>query len=462
MGSINFVEQAWQALENSILYYNGRPIGTIAAFDPEVDPLNYDHCFVRDFVPSALAFLMTGRAEIVCNFLIETLALQSHEKQMDCFQPGPGSMPASFKVKSSDSQQWLIADFGEHAIARVAPVDSCLWWLILLRAYVKATEDMALAHQADFQAGIKSILDLCLATRFDMFPTLLVSDGAFMIDRRMGVYGYPLEIQVLFYAALLAARELLLNDNDGEGYIQQVNRRLGALAYHVREYYWLDFQRLNEIYRYTGEEFGKEVANKFNIYAESIPSWLTEWLPETGGYLAGNLGPARMDFRFFASGNLLAIVTSLASEEESQQIMDLFEARWHDLVGYMPVKICFPALEGLEWRIMTGCDPKNIPWSYHNGGNWPVLLWLLVAAAQKTNRMELAHKALDVAQRRLSQDQWPEYYDGKNGRLIGKEARRYQTWTSAGFLVAKELIANPAHLALISFEETPEEITCLI
>lgn len=454
------LHEAILALEDSIIYYRDRPIGTVAARDREVEALNYDQCFVRDFVPSALAFLMSGRAEIVRNFLIETLALQSHEKQMDCFKPGPGLMPASFKVESKDNKQWLSADFGELAIARVPPVDSCLWWIILLRAYVKATGDIAITHQPEFQQGIKLILDLCMVHRFAMFPTMLVPDGAFMIDRRLGVYGHPLEIQVLFYAALRTAHELLLPDNDGEQYLYTVNQRLGALSYHVREYYWLDLQRLNEIYRYRGEEFGKEVANKFNIYPASIPAWLTEWLPETGGYLAGNLGPARMDFRFFALGNLMAILTSLASVQESQQIMDLIEQRWHDLVGYMPMKICFPAVEGLEWRILTGCDPKNIPWSYHNGGNWPVLLWMLVAAAQKTGRMEVAHQALEIAEKRLSKDQWPEYYDGKNGRLIGKEARKYQTWTITGFLVAQEMLANPDHLALINFEPNTELTTC--
>jgi Alkaline and neutral invertase len=68
----------------------------------------------------------------------------------------------------------------------------------------------------------------------------------------------------------------------------------------------MKLNRLNEIYRFESEQFGKEVANKFNIYADSIPAWLTEWLPDNGGYLAGNLGSGRMDFRFFALGNLLA------------------------------------------------------------------------------------------------------------------------------------------------------------
>jgi Alkaline and neutral invertase len=205
--------QAWQHLKTSIVYYQNRPIGMVAAQDSSIEALNYDQCFIRDFVPSALAFLMAGETEIVRNFLTETLALQSHEPQMDSFKPGPGLMPASFKVESKDGKEYLIADFGESAIARVPPVDSCLWWILLLRTYVKTTEDFALAHRPEFQEGIRLILDLCLVHRFAMYPTMLVPDGAFTIDRRMGVYGHPLEIQILFYAALRAAKELLLPDN---------------------------------------------------------------------------------------------------------------------------------------------------------------------------------------------------------------------------------------------------------
>jgi hypothetical protein len=452
----DLVKKAWELLEDSIVYYGDRPVGTVAARDREVEALNYDQCFVRDFVSSALLFLISGRAEIVRNFLIETLALQSHDKQMDCFNAGQGLMPASFKVEAWNGHNHITADFGEHAIGRVTPVDSCLWWMILLRAYVKATGDIDLAHQPEFQRGIVLILKLCLADRFDMYPTLLVADGAFMIDRRMGVYGHPLEIQALFYAALRAARELLLPGRRGDIYIQVINQRLSVLNYHIREYYWLDLKRLNNIYRYKGEEFGIAAVNKFNIYPDSIPYWLTEWMPERGGYLAGNLGPAQMDFRFFSLGNLMAIICSLASVEECQSIIDLIEQRWQDLIGYMPMKICFPAVEGLEWKILTGCDPKNVPWSYHNGGNWPVLLWTLVAAAQKTGRTELGWKAIEIAERRLAEDEWPEYYDGRNGRLVGKASRKYQTWTIAGYLLAKELMENPDHMKLISFDEDPE------
>lgn len=456
------VQDAQKLLEQSIIYYQGHPVGTVAARDPDIAPLNYDQCFIRDFVPSALLFLIQGKTEIVRNFLAYTLALQQRDKQMDCYEPGPGLMPASFKVMGKESEQYLIADFGHHAIGRVPPVDSCLWWIILLRAYVKATGDTALAHQPEFQKGVKYILEMCLVPRFEMFPTLLVPDGAFMIDRRMGVYGHPLEIQSLFYAGLRAARELILPDAEGSDYISGINKRLGGFVFHIREYYWLDIKRLNQIHRFKGDEFGAVAVNKFNIYPESIPYWVTEWIPDKGGYLAGNLGPGQLDFRFFTLGNLMSVMGSLASDRQMQAIMDLIEQRWGDLVGRMPMKICFPAVEDLEWKIITGSDPKNPPWSYHNGGSWPVLLWLFVAVAQKTGRTHLAQKAIAIAEKRLQNDEWPEYYDGKNGRLIGREARRYQTWTIAGYLLAKALMEKPDYLLLVNFDEDTEAQACAI
>ncbi|WP_199295992.1 glycoside hydrolase 100 family protein [Trichocoleus sp. FACHB-591] len=447
-------KQAWEALEQSIIYYQDRPVGTVAARDPELTALNYDQCFIRDFVSSALVFLIRGRTDIVRNFLEETLKLQPKKRQFDCSKPGRGLMPASFKVESSHGHERLKADFGEHAIARVAPVDSCLWWLILLRAYFKATHDEELVNRDDFQQGIRLIVELCLVARFDMYPTLLVPDGACMIDRRMGLYGHPLEIQSLFYAALRSAQELLLPTKHNRYFVDAVNSRLEPVTKHIRENYWLDTHRLNVIYRYKVEEYGEQALNQFNIYSDSIPFYqLTEWLPPEGGYLAGNLGPSQIDCRFFAVGNLMAVLSSLSSKEQSQGILQLIESRWEDLVGDMPMKLCYPALEDQGWKILTGCDPKNRPWSYHNGGSWPVLLWMLAAAAQKAGRPEIGKQALKIAERRLVEDEWPEYYDGKNGRLVGKEARRYQTWTIAGYLLAKELIQKPSNLSLICFED---------
>ncbi|KAK4709139.1 hypothetical protein R3W88_030064 [Solanum pinnatisectum] len=456
-------DEAWHFLRAAMVFYCGSPVGTIAANDPsEATMLNYDQVFIRDFIPSGIAFLLKGEYDIVRNFILHTLQLQSWEKTMDCYSPGQGLMPASFKVRTvpldndeSATEDVLDPDFGEAAIGRVAPVDSGLWWIILLRAYGKCSGDLSLQERVDVQTGMKMILRLCLADGFDMFPTLLVTDGSCMIDRRMGIHGHPLEIQALYYSALLGAREMLAPEEASTDLVRALNNRLLALSFHIREYYWIDVKKLNEIYRYKTEEYSYDAINKFNIYPDQIPPWLVEWMPSEGGYLIGNLQPAHMDFRFFSLGNVWSIVSSLANIDQSHAILDLIEAKWEDLVADMPLKICYPALEGQEWRIITGGDPKNTPWSYHNGGSWPTLLWQLTVACIKMKRPEIAEKAIKIAERRLSRDRWPEYYDTRRGGFIGKQARLFQTWTIAGYLVAKLLIANPeAAKMVINVEDT--------
>ncbi|GAB4855058.1 Neutral/alkaline invertase 3, chloroplastic, variant 2 [Ancistrocladus abbreviatus] len=362
-------EEGWKLLQESVVYYCGSPIGTIAAQDPtssNSNVLNYDQVFIRDFIPSGIAFLLKGEYDIVRNFILHTLQLQSWEKTMDCHSPGQGLMPASFKVRTvpldgdeSATEEILDPDFGEAAIGRVAPVDSGLWWIILLRAYGKFSSDLSVQERVDVQTGIKMILRLCLADGFDMFPTLLVTDGSCMIDRRMGIHGHPLEIQALFYSALLCAREMLTPEDGSADLIRALNNRLVALSFHIREYYWIDLRKLNEIYRYKTEEYSYDAVNKFNIYPDQISPWLVEWMPNKGGYLIGNLQPAHMDFRFFSLGNLWSVVSGLATKDQSHAILDLIEAKWVDLVSDMPLKICYPALEGQEWQIITGSDPKN-------------------------------------------------------------------------------------------------------
>ncbi|KAL1826769.1 hypothetical protein ACET3Z_005181 [Daucus carota] len=451
-------KEAWKVLGNAIVTYCGSPVGTMAANDPtDTLPLNYDQVFIRDFIPSALAFLLKGEKEIVKNFLLHNLQLQSWEKTVDCFCPGEGLMPASFKVvttpQDGKEEERLDADFGESAIGRVAPVDSGLWWIILLRAYGKITGDVSLQERVDVKTGIKLIMNLCLADGFDMFPTLLVTDGSCMIDRRMGIHGHPLEIQSLFHSALRCSREMLSTDEGSKNLVSVISNRLSALSFHIREYYYVDLKKINEIYRYKTEEYSTDAKNKFNIYPEQIPQWLVDWIPEEGGYLIGNLQPAHMDFRFFALGNLWSIISSLSTPRQNQSILKLIEAKWDDLVGSMPLKICFPALEYDDWRIITGSDPKNTPWSYHNGGSWPTLLWQFTLACIKMGRTDLAWKAVNLAEKRLPAENWPEYYDTRNGKFIGKQSRLYQTWTVSGYLTSKLLLENPDKASLLFWEE---------
>jgi len=440
-------EKAYEVLNRSLLKYNGKVVGTVAATDPALVAPNYQECFVRDFVPSALVFLLNSQADIIKNFLELVLELKDQQRVMAGHQHALGLLPASFKVtRTKKGKENIQADFGDRAIGRVAPVDSALWWMILLHAYSKTTNDMSLAHSPNFQEGIRLILELYLKESFETSPAMLVPDGCFMIDRRMGVYGHPLEIQALFYGMLYTAQELLIDNDINRSMRQIVDKRLQTLRSYVRIYYWLDIERLNEIHRLKTEEFGHEAVNVLNIYPEIIPDWIDGWLSNRSGYLVGNLGAGRMDFRFFSFGNLLSILFGLATDFEAQKIMNLFEERWDELIGEMPLKILYPAASGERWAWVTGKDPKNAPWSYHNGGSWPCLLWAFVSSAIYSGREDLAQRAAEIARKRLVKDEWPEYYDGKKGSLVGRRANYYQTWTATSYIISDLLLHNPQSL----------------
>ena len=77
-------QQANSLLEKSIIYYQEKAVGAVAAADSEREALNYDQCFIRDFIPAALVFLIQGKTEIVYNFLIETVGLQKQKRTVDC------------------------------------------------------------------------------------------------------------------------------------------------------------------------------------------------------------------------------------------------------------------------------------------------------------------------------------------------------------------------------------------
>ncbi|MCI27313.1 alkaline/neutral invertase CINV2-like, partial [Trifolium medium] len=70
-------KEAWKLLRGAVVTYCGNPVGTVAANDPaDKQPLYYDQVLIRDFVPSALTFLLNGEGEIIKNFLLNTLQLQ--------------------------------------------------------------------------------------------------------------------------------------------------------------------------------------------------------------------------------------------------------------------------------------------------------------------------------------------------------------------------------------------------
>lgn len=449
-------DRAWAQLNRARLEVDGVSVCLCASSDRERPALNYHQCFIRDFAICAPAFLLRGESDVVKRFLESVVTLQMRDHAVEAFQPRRGLMPASFRPVEHKGRWVLRGDYGEQSIARVTPVDSVFWWLVTLRAYTKSSGDTELAAREDFQTAIRLILELTLEGSFELFPTLLVPDGSFMIDRRLGVYGHPLEVQALFFAALRSALEFL---DESDEWREPVERRLRNLAFHIERYYWLDRSSVQTLRRSDLDQYGQEVANVFNIFPESMPEWIDRWLPnDESGYFAGNVGPGRIDFRFFTQGNLMACFTGLATSEQRDAVMAFVETRWDQLVGEAPLRIVYPALEGDEWKVVTGADRKNEPWRYHNGGWWPCLLWVFANATLSSGRPDLLARAVEATEARIEQDGWPEYYDGRDDPRPGERARHWQSWSIGGYLYAKACLEDPSVIELYCWMGRMDEI----
>ena len=112
------------------------------------------------------------------------------------------------------------------------------------------------------------------------------------------------------------------------------------------------------------------------------------------------------------------------------------------------MRICHPHMDVEEWQNKTGSDPKNWPWSYHNGGHWPSLLWFFGTAVllhQKNYASDdvilmeemksLIEESYWCQLNQLPKQEWAEQFDGPTGTWVGQQSRTYQTWTIVGFLL---------------------------
>ena len=118
----------------------------------------------------------------------------------------------------------------------------------------------------------------------------------------------------------------------------------------------------------------------------------------------------------------------------------------------MPLRICHPPLEDINWKSQTGYDRKNLPWSYHNGGHWPCLFWFLTLAVlrqkQKSEKVSqeiyeieaMVLKNYELLLHQLPKKKWAEYFDGPTGLWMGQQARPYQTWTIVGLLLSHHFL----------------------
>jgi hypothetical protein len=459
------VLRAQEHFERTLVQAAGQLVGSVAALEHprSSDAANYGEVFLRDNVPVMVYLLLQKRYEVVRHFLTVCLDLQSSTYQTR------GVFPTSFVEQNG----LLIADYGQRSIGRITSVDASLWWPVLCWMYVRRSGDQAFGASQKVQRGVQLLLDLVLHPTFEGTPVLFVPDCAFMIDRPMDVWGAPLEVEVLLYGCLRSCcqlMELARRDNMSRLLDQRLvltRQWLHDLRSFLLKHYWVTSKTMQVLRRRPTEQYGEhQHENEFNVQPQVIPPWLQDWLENRGGYLIGNMRTGRPDFRFYSLGNALACLFGLLTAPQQRALFRLVLHNRQHLMAQMPMRICHPPLDREEWANKTGSDPKNWPWSYHNGGHWPSLLWYLGAAVLLHEQRHPEADVLLMSQTRtmveecywsqlnqLPRQQWAEYFDGPTGTWVGQQARTYQTWTIVGFLLLHHLLRiNQGDVAMLDLE----------
>jgi len=149
--------------------------------------------------------------------------------------------------------------------------------------------------------------------------------------------------------------------------------------------------------------------------------------------------------RFDLLGNSLAILSGIASPSRTERLIAWIEAEMRGLQekGHLAVDLppcLFPFIQPGDPDWMPRYEQYNRPGEYHNGGVWPFVCGLYVAACVAAGKERLAAERLAALTRlvRPSHErelEWGfnEWIKAQTGEPCGRD---WQTWSAAMYLYA--------------------------
>ncbi len=278
-------------------------------------------------------------------------------------------------------------------------VDSSLWFIIGNFVYAENFKDRSLLKKYSKQL-IKTLWWL-RAQDPDNLGLLAQQPTNDWEDAFPHKYGYTIHCNALFYSVLMlmgenekAANLKKIINGDGHTYASLYNKKLG----YYYPWGWKNHDNIREH---------------------------EEW--------------------FDTAGNLLAIITGLATDKIAKNILNYIEK--NKINKPFPCKAIWPPIKkgDKEWRnYFELCDARE-PYHYLNAGIWPFIGGLYATALVKTKQYKKAKLALEsLAKANLQKLQirdmkkgyeFNEWLDGKVGKPKGEP---YQAWSAGMYLYAYE------------------------
>jgi hypothetical protein len=153
--------------------------------------------------------------------------------------------------------------------------------------------------------------------------------------------------------------------------------------------------------------------------------------------------------RFDLLGNSLAILSGIASPSRAAEIVNWVEEECAEMMkrGELAVNMSpnfFPFVVPGDPDWHKRYENYNMPGNYHNGGIWPFICGLYVAALVAAKRYKLAEEKLVVLTGliKISNDKsldfgFNEWIKAQDGKVMGQD---WQTWSAALYLYAAKCV----------------------
>jgi glycogen debranching enzyme len=211
----------------------------------------------------------------------------------------------------------------------------------------------------------------------------------------------------------------------GDHYLDE---RVQHLRHQIRMNYWFDEN--NElpdgVYHEVLYRKGTRAAQR-----DQQRYWLPFFSPQGYGY------------RFDALANVLASLFGVADDHQRKRVNRYIAEEIADLDGASLLPAFHPVIQPLDedWehlQMTFSYSFKNKPHEYHNGGRWPFITGLYVAALAEQGDTETAGKFLQAVHEanalQMDGTKWsfPEYVHGQNGTAGGTLR---QGWSAAGAII---------------------------
>ncbi|MDP2731253.1 MAG: amylo-alpha-1,6-glucosidase [Dehalococcoidales bacterium] len=300
-------------------------------------------------------------------------------------------------------------------------VDATAWWIIAVESLWHMTGDTEFFNA--FRPAVEKAIVWLQYQTIDQSDLIISPPAADWMDSSVQRWSKVFYNNVLYYKAILSANEV------------------------VGDIYW-----------------GKPViADKIKTWinllfwpTEMVQDWVSGWGSQ---FYEEAIDPNREHYLNYLSfesydthcdvlANCLAITWDIANQERRNKILNYFYER--RLSEPFPIQVLSPPF----FQASPGWNPKidlyrptfgrSLPYWYHNGGIWPWVGGLYIAALVKAGQQSWAEKELErlaEANRAGAEGEWEfnEWLHGKKGTPMGEPL---QTWNAAGYIIAYKAVTE--------------------